>query len=137
VILILAYLSEPGGVLPNLGILIPELTAYGFLIACLLLTYAIWKWELFDISPLTAAQSIIETMSDALFLVDANGSIVKVNQASLDLLGFREPELQNQPMEKFIASGSIDEYQSMVSELLANSTAFNDREFDFLGRIVA
>ena len=134
VIFILAYLSEPGGILPSLSIEVPELTSYGFLIACFLLTYAIWRWELFDISPLSAAHSIIETMSDALFLVDANGSIAKVNQASLDLLGFGEKDLQYQPFEKFIASESISEFQLLTSELLSNSIAFIDREIEFLGQ---
>ena len=133
-IVVLAYLSEPGGILPNLGIVVPELTSYGFLIACLLLTYAIWKWELFDISSLTAAENIIETMSDALFLLDGNGSIVQVNQAALDLLGFREQELHNRPIEKFIAPGSINQYHVVFSELLSSSSAFIDKEIDFLGK---
>lgn len=87
------------GILPSLGIEFPELTTTGFIIGAVFLAYAIWKLKLFALTPATAAESIIHAMVDSLFLVDTEGKIVMVNQAALQLLGYKQRELVNQPWE--------------------------------------
>ena len=63
------------------------MTTLGFAIADLMIGYAMWRYELFKLTPLTAADRIIATMSDALFLVDNDGIIRTSNNAADNLLG--------------------------------------------------
>jgi len=80
-------------ILPNLNIRTPELTAFGAALQELFLGYAIWKYDLFSLNPVTAANNIVSTMSDLLILARPNGRIVMTNQAVTKALGFREKEL--------------------------------------------
>jgi PAS domain S-box-containing protein len=130
VILFSVFLSEPEGLFDMMGVTAPELTAYGFLMACLLLAYAIWKWELFSISVTTAAESILATMNDALFLVNQDGLIKMTNQASLDLLGYLSDELDYLPFESLVHSGSLEVYRKNLAVLLASAGTINDIEVD-------
>jgi len=101
---ITGFLTE--GVLPGLGIRVPELTSIGFLLGSLFMGYAVWRYMLFALSPATAAENIISTMADALILADPGGNLVTVNQAALDLLGYKEQELIGQPVEAIFAEGT-------------------------------
>ncbi len=49
--------------------------------------------------PLTAAENIISTMPDSLFLADANGRITSVNRGASKLLGYKANELIGKPMQ--------------------------------------
>jgi PAS domain S-box-containing protein len=62
-----------------------------------------WKYELFPLTPATAAESILSTMTDALLLVSPERRIVAVNKATLELLGYEESELTDQPVEMILA----------------------------------
>ena len=89
--LLAALLTE--GVAPVLQIKIPELTTTFTTILGVFVGYAIWKYEMFTINPVTAAENIISTMPDSLFLTDTEGKILKVNQSLLNLLEYEESEL--------------------------------------------
>ena len=52
------------------------------------LVYAITRYRLLDISPATAAEQILETMSDALLLADTGGRIVDINRSGQALCGY-------------------------------------------------
>jgi PAS domain-containing protein len=82
-------LSE--GVLPAIGIRVPEISAPLALVALGLSAYAIWRFRLFDPSPAAAFESAIGTMADAFCLTDAAGTILRVNASTLALTGSREP----------------------------------------------
>jgi len=72
----------------------PELTDVAFAAGTgSLLGFAIWKYQLFAVTPAGAADQIISTMSDSLILVNPEGNISTVNQAALDLLGYSEKAL--------------------------------------------
>jgi PAS domain S-box-containing protein len=73
----------------------PELSTLGFLIGNLLVGYAMWKYKLLRISPVNAAENIVETMSDSLFLIDPNGTIVSANSAAEVMLGMESKQLVN------------------------------------------
>jgi len=64
------FLTE--GLLPALQIKVLELTVISLTGLCIFVGYAIRKYQLFVLTPTTAADNIIATMSDSLFLADSN-----------------------------------------------------------------
>jgi diguanylate cyclase (GGDEF)-like protein/PAS domain S-box-containing protein len=80
-------------VLPELNIRIPELTSVSMTGLALFIGYAIWKYELFAISPAMAAENIIATMNEMLFLLNPEGKIIRTNRESQEVLGYEENEL--------------------------------------------
>jgi len=51
--------------------------------------YAMWRYELFSITPARAADKILSTMSDSLLLTDPDGRILTANRAAQELLSTR------------------------------------------------
>jgi PAS domain S-box-containing protein len=125
---VFVFMAEPGGLFTYLNIEFPKLTSTGFIIESALLAYAIWKYELFALTPATAADSIIATLSDALFLVNPEGSIVKINQATLNLLGYEESELTGQPMERIFIQDETASFKRMLFEQLLTAGSICDTE---------
>lgn len=78
---------------------VPNLLEISFAIGSAFWAYAIWKYELFVLSPVTTVKEIIQTMTDVLFVIDPALKIKIVNQATLDLFGFKRHELLDQPVE--------------------------------------
>ncbi|MCP4602593.1 MAG: PAS domain S-box protein [Proteobacteria bacterium] len=64
-----------------------------------LIAYAIWKYELFALTPITAAESIVATMSDTLLLVNNNRTIESCNKATTELLGYKQNDLSGALVE--------------------------------------
>jgi PAS domain S-box-containing protein len=126
--LMLVLMAEPGGLSTYLKVKIPRLTSIGFVIESALLTYAIWRYELFALMPATAAESIIATLADALFLVNPEGKIVTVNQATLKLLGYQERELADQPVDMIFAHNETTGFRLMQYEQLLTTGAIYDTE---------
>jgi PAS domain S-box-containing protein len=126
--IVLVFIAEPGGLFTHLNIEFPKLTSIGFIIESALLAYAIWKYELFALTPATAADSIIATLSDALFLVNPEGSIAKVNQATLDLLGYEESELTSQPMKMIFSQEETASFKRTWLEQLLTTGSICDIE---------
>lgn len=116
--LTLALATEPSGALDHLGFRVPELTSIGFAIECVLLAYAMWKYELFPLTPASVAQDIITTLTDALCLVNLQGQIVSVNTATSALLGYQESELVGQPVEMiFVPEEAADLKRTQLEQL--------------------
>jgi diguanylate cyclase (GGDEF)-like protein/PAS domain S-box-containing protein len=65
------------------------------------LVYAMTRYRLMVITPVTAAEKIISTMADSLILLDREGSINTVNEALLDLSGYHKDELTGKSVEIF------------------------------------
>ena len=85
--------------LPLFQIRIPNLTTTAFTFTTALVAYAIRRYRLFILTPVTAAENIISIMSDSLFLVDARGRITSVNRGASKLLGYKANELIGKPMQ--------------------------------------
>ncbi|MFQ6101933.1 MAG: PAS domain S-box protein [Anaerolineae bacterium] len=85
--------------LPLLKIRMPGFSTTVFILAGIPTGYGIWKYELFTLTPVTAAEGIISTMSDSLILVGPDKRIRAVNQATLKLLGYEEGKLITQAVE--------------------------------------
>ncbi|MCB4792289.1 MAG: HD domain-containing protein [Elusimicrobia bacterium] len=87
-------------ILPKLGIYRnPTIANVIILIWAFGLAYAIAKYKLFVLNPSTAASDIIETMNDALFLLDSKGMIKTINNAALDIFKYRKNELLEKPLD--------------------------------------
>lgn len=81
---------------PILGLsyVIPPLGNVFCLIWALALGYSIARHRFLTISPATAAENIIRTMSDLLILTDTDGKIVRVNRAVEKCLDWRQLTLE-------------------------------------------
>ncbi|MHB1390043.1 MAG: diguanylate cyclase [Thermoleophilia bacterium] len=96
------------GLLPGLGLDLPELTPIGFVIGAVgFMGYVIWWYGPFDVSVREVTESILSTMPDALLLGDEAGMIVAVNQAGQRMLGDDESQLRGQPMNRFFSPEDI------------------------------
>jgi PAS domain S-box-containing protein len=126
--LILVLTTEPGGLLTHLKVQVPKLTSIGFVIESALLAYAIWKYELFALTPATAAESIIATLADALFLVNPEGRIVTANRATLKLLGYKEHELIDQPVDMILTQKETAGSRPTQYEQLLTTDSIYDTE---------
>ncbi len=78
---------------PLTGIDIPRVPSFFTMLLELLLGYAVWKFGLLDLNPATAANNIIETISDMLLIVDRNRRIVSYNNAVLRLSCYQHEEI--------------------------------------------
>lgn len=79
----------------------PHINDVVYLIWSAGLLFTITKYQLFALTPSAAADKLIETMSEALLLVDNDGIIREVNSASLSLLECKREELINEPLKNF------------------------------------
>jgi PAS domain S-box-containing protein len=71
--------------------------------------YAVAREKFMLLTPATAAEGILETMSDPVLLIDGNGLTLRVNQATLDLLGRPESDVIGQPWRSiFVDDEGID-----------------------------
>jgi PAS domain S-box-containing protein len=98
----LVVLTEPGLPFGSVQSRIPRLTSLGFVIECAGVALAMWRHRLFALSPTTAAESIMETLTDSVLLVDSSGKIVAANSSALELLGYQESELAHQPVASIL-----------------------------------
>jgi len=77
---------------------VPDFSVISTAALCVFVGYAIWKYNLFVLNPITASENIISTMPDGLILMDHEENILAVNQSMLNLLGYSESELLDNPV---------------------------------------
>ena len=63
------------------------------------------KYDLAPLTPSLAAQEIISTMADVLFVCDSEGRIEVANRAAVALLGYTESELVGKRIDDLLAPG--------------------------------
>ncbi|HID73905.1 MAG TPA: PAS domain-containing protein, partial [Thermoplasmata archaeon] len=86
------------GILPVLVGRFPEMFVASFTFGSFFIAYGISRYELFRLSPATAAENITENMSDLMFLLDPSGRIVKANRSAREFLGMPERALRGRPI---------------------------------------
>jgi PAS domain S-box-containing protein len=91
--------SVTDAILPIAGIPIVGLAATSNSILAMSIVYAIQKYKLMGITPQLAAEKIVNSMNDSLVAVDSDGTIVMVNKATENLLGYKGKELIGRPLE--------------------------------------
>ncbi|HET9495075.1 MAG TPA: PAS domain S-box protein, partial [Chloroflexia bacterium] len=96
----------------------------------LLAAYAVWVYRLVDITPAFAANQIIETMSEALLVLDSAGVIRLVNRAARDLFGYSSAELVGKPLA---AAARGADFPPQLYQLERSDT-IEDLEMPFFNR---
>ncbi|MFH1227038.1 MAG: PAS domain S-box protein [Planctomycetota bacterium] len=86
-----------------MNIRIVELTAGSTFIASAFIGYAIWKYDLFSVTPMAAAENIISIMPDSLLLLGPEGNIIETNPSLRVLLGYETDELHGVPAAMLFA----------------------------------
>ncbi|MBN2004106.1 MAG: PAS domain S-box protein [Anaerolineae bacterium] len=84
-----------GNVLVTFGWIRYPVTVIGFVITGLVLGWAIFRYQLLDLGPV-ARDRLVNSMSDAMFVVDAHRQIVDLNPAMVALLGMPEEQVIGQ-----------------------------------------
>jgi PAS domain S-box-containing protein len=85
----------------------PSMVGYGFIVVSVLIGYAIWKYELFNLTPSSVAESIIATMNDSLILAGLDGKIISSNQATTRILGYPGNGLTGKPVSTLFRPGAV------------------------------
>jgi len=70
-------------------------TPVSFVVTAAMLTWALFGLRMFELVPI-ARHRLIESMTDALFVLDAEGGLVELNPAALDIVGRSKRELLGQ-----------------------------------------
>lgn len=99
------------------GITIPFYGPSADALLCIVISYTMWKHNLFNINPAMAAEKIIETMPDSFILTDSSGQILRTNSALTDLLGYKENELTGKKLEALLDGKSNPELIPSLGEL--------------------
>lgn len=94
-------------ILPEWGIrVIPEITNAVMLVWGTGILYAILKYRFLVITPKIAVKNIISTMTDSMIIVDQSKNIVEINNAAVEMLGYKREELIGKPLIQIIFSGT-------------------------------
>ncbi len=80
----------------RLGVHIPNLILIFLAAGSAFWFYAIWKYELFVLSPANTAKEIVQTMTDVLLLISPQQTIKVANRAAVELFGYELDELIDQ-----------------------------------------
>ena len=102
---VLANISQ--AILPMMNFKIAALTGIGAAFQEIFIGYAILRYDLFALTPVTAADNIVSTMSDLLILIRPDGRIVSVNRAVNRMLGYREEELFRVPATRILPGNLV------------------------------
>jgi PAS domain S-box-containing protein len=73
------------------------------------------------------AESLIKNAPDPVFVSDLEGKILQANDAVSELLGFRQDELIEQSLSKFISPEEAREFTAALREVVENGSTRNAR----------
>ncbi len=105
---------------------VPETTSLFSLGMAICFAYAIVRYELFTVSPALAADNIVATMPDALFLADPDGIIITLNKAMTRLTRFTDRELVGSHAR--VLFDVPEEGDSLISCLLSGANLYSQEE---------
>jgi PAS domain S-box-containing protein len=78
------------------------------------MVYSISKYRFLSITPMAAAEAIIDTMTDMLLLLDFRRRIISVNRATLEVLGYDSEDLEGGPIESVFPEAHL--LDSVITE---------------------
>ena len=73
------------------------------------------------------AESLIRNAPDPVFVTDLQGKILQTNDAVSDLLGFREDEVVEQSVSRFISANEVREFVAALREIVERGVTRNVR----------
>ena len=118
-------------IFPAFELSIPEIGNAFSSVLLMILAYAIWKYQLFEVKPGSLAGKIVATISDSLLLVDSKLGIIEANQAALDLLHYRREDLLGKPIDHILSQMDDDLRGEQICEKLDEQGIVNDLETSF------
>lgn len=86
-----------GLIMPESGDLPSMLGAYWMVGGCLT-AYAMWRYDVFALSPISAAENIVAAMADSLLLINSQFKVESANAAAQYLLEYDEKQLRSLPV---------------------------------------
>jgi diguanylate cyclase (GGDEF)-like protein/PAS domain S-box-containing protein len=96
---------------------IPDITPMAGVIWSIGIFYAINQYKLMAMTPSFIADSLFQTINDAIILADANRLILSINPEAERLLGYNREELAGGDLNRLFAQGNLSE-SAHISELL-------------------
>lgn len=124
-IVLLGLLYSFDGLMKILQVEFPEISVFGFTMLSLVIGYAVTRYEMFTIDPITASDSIISAMSDILILFDLKGRVVKVNEQAYNLLGYREDEILKKSFYEIYAGDESIRFSERIVKPLQKMKALS------------
>ena len=111
----------------------PPLGVPSFILANTCIAYAIWKYELFKLTPSRAAESILATMGDSLLLVGMESTIITANHATVEMLGYPEHELMGKSvLDLFAPDALIPDWVRELAPEKADTFRSKDIETEYI-----
>ncbi len=89
-----------------------DLTPFAFTLSCLCIALALFRFKLLDVVPV-ARDLVIESLSDGVMVLDADGRIVDMNPTALRGIGRSSVEVIGQPANQILADwpDMLDRYR--------------------------
>jgi PAS domain S-box-containing protein len=79
------------------------------------MVYAITRYQLLSITPVAAADEIVSSITDQLFLLDVRGTIVWANTSAQKTLGYEMVDLEGRPLPALLAeTGAMEEVGRLI-----------------------
>lgn len=123
--------------LPLNGIYIYRLGAVSTSFTAAIIAYAIHKYRLMSISSSTAAtiaaDSILATMADGLFVLNLNMQIVIANPFILNMLNYKKSDLHNRQITELVSEGNTF-FDEVIWSKLMNKETVKNYELTFLSK---
>ncbi len=104
------------------------LTVFGFATNGLILGWAIFRYQLLNLGPV-ARDRVVNSMSDAMLVLDAHQQIVDINPAMVSLLGMPEKQIIGQ-----VASVALKSSQDLVKHFSDAAQVQDEILLDYDGR---
>ncbi len=99
----------------------------GIFIALLIMLRTISKYRLIDITPRFAAESVINSMNDALMVLDSEGIVRLINHSSVILFGLPEKGLLGKHIKDILPDNNLPDFS-----LLVRKCTLPDQEFSYV-----
>lgn len=118
VVLIAIFITVIAAIFSEIGfrlfsIELPPLTVLGFGLTCMVLAYSMVKYDLFLITPETAAKNILGKMTESVIFIDNTCRIQSINKSALELLRYDgEEDLLGNNINRILPEVS-EEYSSI------------------------
>ncbi len=147
-------ISLTQGFFPLIGIETPQSSVVASTIEFIIITYGIYRYNIFALTPAIAADDIVTAMSNVLFLADKDGSILFANRSAETLLHYSDNELIGQPLhsifteplsdgtqESFPKSGVSSQERTAITKdgkkipILLSLSVVHDRDGNDLGMV--
>ncbi len=123
--------------LPLNGIYIYRLGAVSTSLTAAIIAYGIRKYRLLTFSSSTAAtiaaESILATMADGLFVLNINMQIVITNPFILDILNYKKSELHKKLITDLISEGNTF-FDEVIWSKLMNKETVKNHELTFISK---